>query len=353
MVVDIAICGAGAAGCALAIALARAGYSILVLEREVIPTPRPGESLPPEVRVPLAALGVWEEFLAAGHLSAAGNHAFWGEGTGHYKDFLFNPYGNGWHIDRTQFDTMLQRSAHTTGATIHRGVKRIRVEREASRWSLMWREASDWQAATAKFVADATGRARGLTRWIGIPVRRYDRLIGRIGCVPLCGPAEATTLIEAVPQGWWYSAPLPSAELMVAFMSDPGVPPPATLPPRICWRAGSGVWKPHAAPADTACLVETAGEGWIAVGDAAASHDPLAAQGIMRALMSGLRAGEAVASALAGSGQALARYREMQSRAFAGYLVQRQYYYRAERRWPRHSFWRNRYREAVPLSAGD
>ena len=122
MVVDIAICGAGAAGCALTIALARAGYSILVLEREVIPTPRPGESLPPEVRVPLAALGVWEEFRAAGHLSAAGNHAFWGEDTGHYKDFLFNPYGNGWHIDRTQFDTMLQRSAHTTGATIHRGL---------------------------------------------------------------------------------------------------------------------------------------------------------------------------------------------------------------------------------------
>src|SRR5262249_2007696 len=82
-------------------------------------------------------LGFGEEFVGGGHLSAAGNHAFWGEGTGHYKDFLFNPYGNGWHIDRTQFDTMLQRSAHTTGATIHRGVKRIRVEREASRWSLM------------------------------------------------------------------------------------------------------------------------------------------------------------------------------------------------------------------------
>ena len=73
----------------------------------------------------------------------------------------------------------------------------------------------------------------------------------------------------------------------------------------------------------------------------------------MRALMSGLRAGEAVASALAGSGQPLARYREMQSRAFAAYLVQRQYYYRAERRWPRHSYWRSRYCESVPLSAGD
>ena len=120
MVVDIAICGAGAAGCALAIALARAGYSVLVLERQAAPYGRPGESLPPEVRVPLIALGVWEEFLSAGHLSAAGNNAFWGEDVGRHKDFLFNPYRNGWHIDRTQFDTMLQRSAEAAGVRVYR-----------------------------------------------------------------------------------------------------------------------------------------------------------------------------------------------------------------------------------------
>ena len=215
----------------------------------------------------------------------------------------------------------------------------------------MWRETSDWQAATAKFVADATGRARWLARRLGMSVRRYDRLIGWSGCTPLCGAPKMTTLIEAVPQGWWYSAPLPSAEHMVAFMSDPGVAPP-TFPRHTAQRVGNGVWKPHAAPADSACLAETAGEGWIAVGDAAATHDPLAAQGIMRALMSGLRAAEAVALALAGRRQALACYGEMQTRAFAAYLAQRREYYRAETRWPMYSFWRSRYCEAVPLLEG-
>jgi flavin-dependent dehydrogenase len=351
VVVDIAICGAGAAGCALAIALARAGYSVLVLERQAAPYGSPGESLPPEVRVPLIALGVWGEFLSAGHLSAAGNNAFWGEDVGRHKDFLFNPYGNGWHIDRTQFDTMLQRSAEAAGATVYRGVKRIKVVREVSRWTLIWCETSDWQAATAKFVADATGRARWLARRLGVSVQRFDRLIGWSGCTPSYGAPEMTTLIEAVPQGWWYSAPLPSAEHMVAFMSDPGVAPP-TFPRHTAQRVGNGVWKPRAAPADSACLVETAGEGWIAVGDAAAAHDPLSAQGIMCALMSGLRAGEAVALALAGRRQALACYTEMQTRAFAAYLAQRRGYYRAETRWPMHSFWRTRYCEAVPLLRG-
>jgi flavin-dependent dehydrogenase len=349
VVVDIAICGAGPAGCALAIALARAGYSVLMLEREATPAQRPGESLPPEVRVPLAALGIWEKFLAAGHLPASGNHAFWGEDTGRHKDFLFNPYGNGWHIDRRRFGVMLQQTAETAGAILHRGTRRVEVARAGKQWRLTWRDRSGLRSGSARFVADATGRARGLARRLGVPVRRYDRLIGRIGSVPPSGLAEATTLIEAVPLGWWYSAPLPSTEHMVAFMSDPDVLPSATLPPRILSRVGNGGWKPHTAPADTACLVETAGEGWIAVGDAAASYDPLAAQGIMRALMSGLRAAEAIASAFAGSGQGLARYREMQSRAFAAYLVQRRYYYRAEKRWPRHSFWRSRYCEPVPL----
>jgi flavin-dependent dehydrogenase len=353
VVVDIAICGAGVAGCALAIALARAGFDVVMLEREAVPTQRPGESLPPEVRVPLAALGVWDEFLAAGHLPAVGNQAFWGGNAGRHKDFLFNPYGDGWHIDRRRFDAMLQRAAETAGAIVHRAVKRIGVSSEPNTWRLIWRDRQDWSAGSARFVADATGRARGLARQLGVAAHRYDRLIGRIGCVPACRPAEATTLIEAAPEGWWYSAPLPSARHMVAFMSDPGVSPPATLPPRILSRVGNGVWQPRARSADSSFLAQTAGAGWVAVGDAAAAHDPLSAQGIMRALTSGLRAAEAVALVLSGRDDALAHYREMQRRAFEAYLAQRRLYYQAENRWPMHSFWRSRHGEAIPLAAGD
>jgi flavin-dependent dehydrogenase len=350
--VDIAICGAGVAGCALAIALVRAGYSVLVLEREVASARRPGESLPPEVRVPLAALGVWETFLGQGHLPAVGNHAVWGEGTGRSKDFLFNPYGNGWHIDRYRFAIMLQEAAEAAGAVILRGITRIDAAREDDRWLLWWSDRSDRRTGVARFVADATGRSRGLARRLGVAVRRYDRLIGWAGCVAPCGPPEPTTLIEAAPHGWWYSVPLPPAQHMVAFMSDPGVAPPTNFPPHILSRVGNGIWRPRAMPADSSRLIETAGAGWVAVGDAAAAHDPLSAQGIMRALTSGLRAAEAVALGLAGHDQALALYVEMQRRAYDAYLTQRRAYYQAEARWPMHSFWRRRYGEPVPLSQG-
>ena len=350
MVVDIAICGAGVSGCALAIALAQAGYSVLMLEREIAPARQPGESLPPEVRVPLAALGVWEGFLADGHRPALGNRAVWGADVDWGKDFLFNPYGNGWHIDRYRFDVMLQRAAGAAGAVMHRGINRTETAREDFLWRVSWRDQSGSYTAMARFVADATGRARGLARRLGVAVRRYDRLIGWAGCTPLCGPADCTTLVEAEPHGWWYSVPLPSAQHMVAFLSDRGVAPPENFPPHISLRVGNGVWRPRATAAGSSCLVETAGAGWVAVGDAAAAHDPLSAQGIMRALMSGLRAAEAVTSALAGRGQALERYAEMQRRAYDAYLIERRDYYRAEGRWPMHSFWSRRHCQTAPLS---
>jgi len=352
MVTDVAVCGAGVSGCASAIALTQAGYSVVILERENASVQRPGESLPPEVRVPLTALGLWEMFLAQGHLPATGNHAVWGDAEGQHKSFLFNPYGHGWHIDRYRFDAMLQQAAVSAGAVVHRGTKQIEVVRNAGLWQLAWRDRLGWRNESARFVVDATGRARGLARRLRVPVRRYDRLISRTGCVPPCGPAEATTLIESVPEGWWYSAPLPSGQHVLAFMSDPGIASPVSLPPHISLRVRSGAWKPRAAPAESSCLAESAGAGWVAVGDAAAAHDPLSAQGIMRALMSGLRAAEAVGLELAGRGQALERYAHMQRHAFAAYLAAQRQYYRAERRWPMHSFWRSRFRGAVPLSQG-
>jgi len=72
----------------------------------------------------------------------------------------------------------------------------------------------------------------------------------------------------------------------------------------------------------------------------------------MRALMSGLRAAEAVGLEFAGRGQALERYAHMQRHAFAAYLAVQRQYYRAERRWPMHSFWQSRFPGAVPISQG-
>ncbi|CAA9514798.1 MAG: hypothetical protein AVDCRST_MAG67-3023, partial [uncultured Solirubrobacteraceae bacterium] len=63
---DVAIVGTGPAGAAAAIACARSGLRVALLERSRLPRERPGETLHPGVEAPLRELGVLERVLAAG-----------------------------------------------------------------------------------------------------------------------------------------------------------------------------------------------------------------------------------------------------------------------------------------------
>ncbi|HEX6623733.1 MAG TPA: hypothetical protein VF064_08475, partial [Pyrinomonadaceae bacterium] len=105
--------------------------------------------------------------------------------------------------------------------------------------------------------------------------------------------------------------------------------------------------RPPAAPrfhaAHTARLSAVAGEGWLAVGDAAVSHDPLASYGISAALGAGFYAAAAVADYLGGSREALRAYAQLIDRAFAQYLLLHHDRYLSEQRWPDAPFWRRRH----------
>src|SRR4051812_38175072 len=117
---DVGIVGGGVAGCAAAIALARAGCSVVVFERTDYATARIGETLPPRARVLLEQLGVWTAFAADGHLPASGLLAAWGSGDLHETQFLFNPYGSGWHLDRRRFESRFAQWAEEAGVRVLR-----------------------------------------------------------------------------------------------------------------------------------------------------------------------------------------------------------------------------------------
>jgi len=115
---DALILGGGPAGTAAAIVLARSALKVAVLERTAYDTPRIGETFPPEICVPLQRLGVWESFRRAGHLPAPGIISCWGSDVPAENDFIFNPYGCGWHVDRSRFDRMLAEAAGQQGASV-------------------------------------------------------------------------------------------------------------------------------------------------------------------------------------------------------------------------------------------
>jgi flavin-dependent dehydrogenase len=309
----------------------------------------------------LASLGVWDQFLAEKNSPSLGIHSAWGRPDLYANDFIFNPYGRGWHLNRARFDAMLARASKKAGAVVLHGARFIEcTDKGASQWLVRTSGGGAQQSLHAKFLVDASGRGSVLAREKGAVRVSYDRLIAAVAFLPSNSGASIPlddTLIEATEIGWWYSAVLPDSQVVVAFMTDADVYARAARgSPRFsheqlrrsthtrCRVAPSvGALVPHLVAANSSRLQPVAGTNWLAVGDAAAAFDPLSSQGIYKALESGLRAGQVISDYFAGNNKALEEYARGLDSAFNKYLSQRSSYYRNETRWPSSLFWRRRH----------
>jgi flavin-dependent dehydrogenase len=359
--VEVAVLGGGPAGAATALALARLGYPVIVIERSDYNAVRIGETLPPIVRSVLVSLGVWEEFLSQNHCRSFGIHSAWGQAEVYANDFIFSPYGNGWHLDRARFDTMLAQAAENAGADVLREAQLISMqERNGRGWRVEIRAGGKQAAWDAKFLVDATGRASTIARKRGAIRTSWDHLIG---VVAFSAPgshalvSNNATLVEAVEGGWWYSAPLPNGEVVVAFMTDADIYGRASKTSCYFWNEelqktkhtkarlylGAPVSVPQVISANSSCLDKSVGKNWLAVGDAAMAFDPLSSQGVYKALETGFQAAEAVRHRLSGDAEAFPKYAAQLEENFDRYLALKRYYYGRERRWPDSLFWKRRH----------
>jgi 2-polyprenyl-6-methoxyphenol hydroxylase-like FAD-dependent oxidoreductase len=101
---DVAVIGGGPAGAAAAMTLAKLGLRTTLLESRVAPVWKIGETLAPESRQILLALGVWNQFEKGGHLPSVGNCSVWGSDDILFKDFIFNRHGCAFQLDRARFE---------------------------------------------------------------------------------------------------------------------------------------------------------------------------------------------------------------------------------------------------------
>ncbi|WP_316528175.1 tryptophan 7-halogenase [Kitasatospora brasiliensis] len=376
--------GGGPAGAVAALVLARAGHRVVLLDDggqsppRAAPPARPafkiGEFLPPAVRPLLGDLGLLDAFLASGHPVSTGTYAAWGSEALHGRSHLFDPYGHGWHLDRPRFDAFLRDTAVEAGAELRQATA---LERIDDRLIVRERAGAAVAELSARWTVDATGRRCVIGRRSGHR-RRQDRLVAAYAVFPdrhpsspaqPAGPqdAEARTLVEAAPHGWWYTTRIPAGRL-VAHLTDADLADPSLRTPQGFWQAlsrtvhvrrrltGHGPAAtpvPRWAPAHGLRLTPAAGPGWVAAGDAALAFDPLSSQGILTALHTGARAGRAVADCLADGGRtrtSLADYTAFLDGIAAAYQRSHAYAYDQERRWPLNPFWRRR-RTADGLAA--
>jgi flavin-dependent dehydrogenase len=300
MTSDVVVVGGGPAGTATAIAACNAGLRVLLLERDLVPGERPGESVHPGIEPLLDRLGALPDVLSAGFLRHDGHWSTWG-GPRRFVPFGGDERGpwRGFQLWRPTFDRLMLERAGRAGARVIRPCRDVRplVDGETV-------VGVEWLGGVtrAPFVVDATGPRRWLARALGLPVQREGpRRVAWFGYGRgACPAADAAPSIVADASGWtWTARVQPDVYQWVRLPWDGARP--------------ARDWEPHeleglarlrptrGADVTWSCVRPCAGAGFFLAGDAAVILDPSSSHGVLRALMSGIAVADRIASILRGA----------------------------------------------------
>lgn len=358
---DVVILGGGPAGTAAGMTLLkRDGISVAVVEKSDYSAPRIGESLTPGIRPLLEYLDIWEQFRSEQSLESFGSQAAWGTSSLQALDYMFTLHGTGWCLDRVRFDRMLANAFRERGGSLLTQTRFVGCERTSSDgWEIQVEDPGKTiRKIRCDYLIDATGRLGRLARHLGVPRRIHDRLVG-VGCIGQLSNGsslESVIQVEAREYGWWYTSPVPGNRISVVLMSDADIVSRRQAARPDQWqsllndaeltservRGVRFTGKPKSFSCVSSCLQQVGGENWVAVGDAAASHDPLSSTGIPHAIGSGVHGARVAANSLFSNGELLESFRQSIQGDFLQYLSTHWRYYRRETRWPESLFWKRR-----------
>lgn len=326
---DVIVIGGGPSGSALSTLLARDGYRVIVLERDIHPRDHVGESLTPSTNLVFQKLGFLDKMNDAGFIHKPGTG--WNAPRSPLWKFveiwLFEfpipdaPQPYTYNVERDQMDTMLLRHAHEAGAKVLQGVKVQRVLFEDGRAVGVRAQVLDgWERdLRSRYVVDASGRRCFLATQL--KMKRKDPSFNQFciyswfeGVKPAPARLEGFTLFYflGLNQGWSWHIPLRDGRASMGVVVDKEdfqktgksheeffyglVSRSKTFTDamehaervRPWWIEGDYSYK----------IDRFAGPGWLLVGDALRFVDPIFSSGVDVALFSSVYAYETLVRAL-------------------------------------------------------
>jgi len=331
---DVIVAGAGPAGSATALLLARAGARVLLLDRARFPRDKPcSEYLSPESTRVLERLGngVLEAVIAAAPARLRGMKVVAPSGAGvvgRFETFSFA-------LPRSTFDTILRNAAEAAGAEVREGVKVEELVYDGGAvGGVVARDLGrgTGEAYRARAVVGADGLRSVVARRLGKVFRTApyrvaftahvadardvndlgEMHVGRPGYVGLGPIGSGVTTVALV-------LPLDQAHRGERFFDElnrfPGVAgrfDPGRIVRRVLATGPFARWSR-----------QPAGDGALLVGDAADFFDPFTGQGIYSALRGAELAAVAILDSLA-TGASLRQYARARRREFTGkWLLER------------------------------
>lgn len=325
--VDVLVVGAGPAGSAVATGLAQGGASVLVVETAEHPRPKAcAEYASPRIAEELAHLGLADAWRAtAVPLDGMDLHAGAHVSPIRYADATGPRVA--WGVDRRSFDAVLADHAVRAGAELRERAALVSLVADGRRIRgarVRHADSDRDEVVRAGWVVGADGARSTVSRLLGVDrAVRFPRRLGLVahfsGIAALGNHGEMHA-----GRGFYVGlAPTPGGELNVGMALPMDGPRPAAerfeaaiaaLPAVASRLRGSERLTPIRGAAPIGHRVsDSAGAGWLLVGDAAGFVDPFTGEGIHRALRS---ARAAAASMLAG-GDVPTAYRDERRRAFA------------------------------------
>jgi len=318
--VEVAIVGGGLAGCALAVALARAGIEVVVLERQPAWRWRAGGVFSSPVTMDaLRRVGLSEATLSrvarpipAMRLETPGGavaRLTYGAEAGGPPSVGF---------DRSALDPALEVLAREAGATIRRGVTVETVDLDDGEAILGTRTPDGAGRLQCRVAVGADGAHSVVARAAG--VARPSRLPERVGLsYHLADPrpdAPTDARLRMFDGGYIGIAPVPGRRVNIGIVLGPAwrgrlardgasataagiaAAVPATAEDPATWRDGERCDPVAGAAPLGGRVTRRAGPGWWLVGDAVGFLDPFTGEGLHRALVSTEVAAAAIRAAL-------------------------------------------------------
>ncbi len=338
---DVAVIGGGPAGAATATLAARAGLSVILVDRARFPRDKAcAEYLSPEAARDLDALGVLGRIEAAGAARLHGFRLVSDDGAavcGRFANTPFTPYRPfGYALPRLAFDAILLDAARDAGVEVREGTAfdHLIVEGGVVRGALV-REGPDACEIRSRIVVGADGLHSRVARGLGV-ARRGG--LARLALVAhLTGVEAMSDVGEMFASDGWYVglAPVGGGRVNFAMVvpqaeaagieHDPEAFFLAKLRsvPELARRIrGARVAREVMVTGPFARRVSSpVADGALLVGDAADFYDPFTGEGIFAALRGARLAVDVLAPALA-RGEATRRslhpYVAMRRRAFLG-----------------------------------
>jgi geranylgeranyl reductase family protein len=314
---DAVVVGAGPAGSATALLLARAGARVALVERATFPRPKPcAEYLSPEAGRVLDRLGILAAVeaehparLAGMRVVSPGGTAFTGRFAGARKFAPFSDHGLA--LPRERLDLVVAQGAVAAGATLLERTSVERIERVSGHEiAVTCTGNGNRRRLRAPLLVGADGLHSRVARWLGVTRRGARRRVALVAHVDGIRDLDDLGEMHVGPGAYVGFAAVGGGLTNVAAVVEVTHLPPGDAATR--WRAivesfplaarrlmGSRRVSPVRAVGPFArWTTRASGEGTLLVGDAADFYDPFTGEGIYAALrgaeLAACRAGAAL-----------------------------------------------------------